>query len=61
MNKMIRPAVVSFLDMMLRETDKNLQVEEIPLPDVFVGKAISALDLKRHPQTLILAVKTKDG
>jgi len=60
-SEMIRPTVVSFLDMMLRERDKNLRVEEISLPDAFVDKAISALDLKRHPQTLILAVKTKDG
>jgi voltage-gated potassium channel len=59
--EMIRPTVVSFLDMMLRERDKSLQVEEISLPEAFVGKAISALDLKRHPQTLVLAVKTKDG
>ena len=60
-SEMIRPTVVSFLDMMLRERDKSLQVEEISLPEAFVGKAISALDLKRHPQTLVLAVKTKDG
>ena len=60
-SEMIRPTVVSFLDMMLRETDRNLRVEEISLPDAFIGKAISALDLKRHPQTLILAVKTEDG
>ncbi len=60
-SEMIRPTVVSFLDMMLRETDRNLRVEEIPLPHAFIGKAISALDLKRHPQTLILAVKTEDG
>ncbi|MFC2072543.1 potassium channel family protein [Chloroflexota bacterium] len=60
-SEMIRPTVVSFLDMMLRERDKNLLVEEISLPEAFVGKAISALDLKRHPQTIILALKTKDG
>ena len=60
-SEMLRPAVVSFLDMMLREQDQNLRVEEISLPDFFVGKAISALDLKRHPQTLILAIKTKEG
>ncbi len=51
---MIRPTVVSFLDMMLQERDKNLQVEEIPLPDAFVGNAISALDLRRHPQTSVI-------
>ena len=60
-SEMLRPAVVSFLDMMLREQDQNLRVEEISLPDAFVGKALSALDLRRHPQTLVLAIKTKDG
>lgn len=60
-SEMLRPAVVSFLDMMLREQDQNLRVEEISLPDAFIGKALSALDLKRHPQTLVLAIKTKDG
>ena len=60
-SEMIRPTVVSFLDMMLREKDKTLLVEEISLPDVFVGKPISALDLKRHPQTLVLAIKAKEG
>ncbi len=60
-SEMIRPTVVSFLDMMLRETDKNLRVEEISLPDAFVGRPISALDLRRHPQTLVLAIKTEGG
>jgi len=60
-SEMLRPAVVAFLDMTLQERDKRLQVEEIALLDAFIGKALSALDLKRHPQTLILAIKTKDG
>ncbi|MBM2824376.1 MAG: Voltage-gated potassium channel Kch [Dehalococcoidales bacterium] len=60
-SEMLRPTVVSFLDMMLRETDRNLRVEAIALPDRFVGKPISALDLRRHPHTLVLAIKTKDG
>ncbi|MBI4283182.1 MAG: potassium channel protein [Chloroflexi bacterium] len=59
-SEMLRPTVVSFLDMMLQDSDRRLQVEEIILPEAFIGKAISALDLKRHPQTLILAVKTRD-
>ena len=37
------------------------QVEEIGLPNVFMGKTLSALDLRRHPQALILAIKTRDG
>jgi len=60
-SEMIRPAVASFLDMMLRERDRSLSVEEISFPEAFVGKKLSDLDLKRHPQTLILAVKAEGG
>ena len=59
-SEMIRPTAVSFLDTMLRDREKNLRVEEIPVPDTFIGKAISALNLKRHPHTLLLAVKTRE-
>ncbi len=60
-SEMMRPTVVSFLDMMLREKDKTLLVEEIILPDAFVSKPLSALDLRKHPQTLVLAIKAKEG
>jgi voltage-gated potassium channel len=59
--EMVRPNAVSFLDMMLREKEKDLQIEEISLPDSFVGKALLNLDLKRYPETLILAIRAKDG
>jgi voltage-gated potassium channel len=59
-SEMIRPTVVSFLDMMLRDREKNLRVEEVSLPSRFVGKAISTLNLKRYCRTLLLAVKTKE-
>jgi voltage-gated potassium channel len=59
-SEMIRPTVVSFLDIMLRDKEKNLRVEEVSIPDSFVGKPISILNLKRYPQSLLLAVKTKD-
>lgn len=47
-SEMVRPTVVSFLDTMLRDREKNLRVEEILVPDHFIGKAISALNLKRY-------------
>lgn len=59
-SEMIRPMVVSFLDIMLRDREKNLRIEEACVPDYFVGKAISALNLKKYPHTLLLAVKTKE-
>jgi voltage-gated potassium channel len=60
-SEMTRPTVVSFLDMMLRDKEKNLRVEEVAVPDSFVGKAISALNLKKYPHMLLLAVKAREG
>jgi voltage-gated potassium channel len=59
-SEMVRPTVVSFLDIMLRDTGMNLRVEELPVPQSFVGQPISALNLKRFCHALLLAVKTKD-
>ena len=57
-SEMVRPTVVSFLDIMLRDTGMNLRVEELPVPESFVGRPISALNLKRFCHVLLLAVKT---
>jgi len=59
-SEMVRPTVVSFLDIMLRDKERNLRVEELPVPKRLVGQPISALNLKRFPHALLLAVKTKD-
>ncbi len=60
-SEMVRPTVVSFLDMMLRDREKNLRVEEVFLPQSLAGKAISDLNLKRYSQALLLAAKMKDN
>ncbi|MGB6872902.1 MAG: potassium channel protein [Dehalococcoidia bacterium] len=57
-SEMVRPTVVSLLDTMLRDRERNLRVEELPVPGSFVGKPLSALNLKRHTHALLLAVKT---
>jgi voltage-gated potassium channel len=57
-SEMVRPTVVSFLDTMLRDREKSLRVEELPVPGSFVGKALSALNLKRYTHVLLLSVKT---
>jgi voltage-gated potassium channel len=59
-SEMIRPTVVSFLDTMLRDREKSLRVEEVLVPGSFVGKPISALNLKKYPDTLLIAVKRKE-
>ena len=57
-SEMVRPTVVSFLDTMLRDRERNLWVEELPVPGSFVGKSLSALNLKRHTYALLLAIST---
>jgi len=57
-SEMIRPTVVSFLDIMLRDRDSNLRVEEIAVPDSLAGKTILELDLGRHRHLLLLAIRT---
>jgi voltage-gated potassium channel len=56
-SEMIRPTVVSFLDIMLRDREMNLRVEEMVVPDSFAGSTIKALGLKDHPSILPLAVR----
>jgi len=59
-SEMVRPVVVSFLDTMLRDKEKGLRVEEVSVPASFIGKAISTLNLGKHPHSMLLAVKMKD-
>ena len=59
--EMIRPAVVSFLDVMLRDKEKNLRIEEIELPAADTGKTVSDLNLARFENILLLAIKSEDG
>ncbi|MEO5358311.1 MAG: NAD-binding protein [Nitrospirae bacterium YQR-1] len=60
-SEMFRPAVVSFLDIMLRDKSKNLRIEEFTLPESFKPKKLSSISLNAHPDILLLAVKTDTG
>ena len=60
-SEMIRPTVVSFLDTMLRDREKNLRVEEVSVPDSLIGKNLASLRLDRFPGILLLALKTREG
>ncbi|MBF0343383.1 MAG: potassium channel protein [Nitrospirae bacterium] len=60
-SEMFRPTVVSFLDTMLRDKERNLRIEEVVIPDDVDPKPISALHLKRFPTCMLLAVKTRSG
>jgi voltage-gated potassium channel len=56
---MIRPAVVSFLDVMLRD-NTNLRVEEMRVPETLLGSPLSDLELGKYPGILLLAVRRSD-
>ncbi|MFC2019797.1 potassium channel family protein [Chloroflexota bacterium] len=60
-SEMIRPTAVSFLDMMLKDKELNLRVEDVAVPDSFVGKPIKALNLKKYAHVLLLAVRAKES
>lgn len=56
-SEMVRPSVVTFLDVMLRDKDKNLRVEDLPVGASHAGKAIAALQLDRYDNTVLLAAR----
>lgn len=57
-SEMIRPTAVSFLDIMLRDKEKNLRIEEMPVHETSAGRSVSELEIKKHPNTLLVAIKT---
>ncbi len=55
-SEMIRPNVVSLMEAIFEE---DLNVEEISIPEQFVGKPLSALNLTQYPETILIAVKNE--
>ncbi len=56
-SEMARPTVVSFLDIMLRDKEKNLRVEEVTVPAALAGKTLLDLKLKRYRDLLLMAIQ----
>lgn len=56
---MIRPHVVSFLDEMLK-SEKNLRVEEVPVPAGFIPKPLGVLKM-HSPNYVLLAARERNG
>jgi voltage-gated potassium channel len=55
-SELVRPSVVTFLDQMLRDKNRNLRIEEVEVPagGAFVGKAVSTLQLHEYGSGLLL-------
>jgi voltage-gated potassium channel len=62
-SEMIRPSVVTFLDSMLRDRDKNLRVEEISVGpgSPAIGKRVGDLAINQAPGVLLLALVAPGG
>ncbi len=62
-SEMVRPAVVNFLDIMLRDKDKNLRIEEIDIPhnSRANGKKLGDLDFWSHAGLFPIAIQDKNG
>jgi len=56
-SEMIRPTVVTFLDSMLRDRDRNLRVEELQVGrgSPAVGRTLADIDVNAMPGLLLLA------
>ena len=62
-SELIRPTVVTFLDTMLRDKERNLRIDEIRIPEgsPSIGMPLNGLGLDRIPGALLLAERDSDG
>jgi len=62
-SEMVRPSVVSFLDIMLRDHERALRIEEVPIEQgsELAGKTLSTAPIRDEVDALVLAVRTGDG
>jgi voltage-gated potassium channel len=56
-SELIRPTVVEFLDKMLRDRERNLRIEEVPVPpnSPLVGQPLRSAPIRRITQLLVIA------
>lgn len=62
-SEMIRPSVVTFLDSMLRDRDKNLRIDEIRVEhgSPAIGRPVGTLKVNEIPGLLLLAYVAANG
>ena len=62
-SEVIRPHVVGFLDLMLKEQSRTLRIEEIEIkaPSPWIGSSTEALHLRSQYNLLLLAVKNAEA
>ncbi len=62
-SEMIRPRVVEFLDLMLRDRKKNMRVEEVTVStdSRWAGKTLAQADIPSLADVLVVALKNRTG
>lgn len=62
-SELVRPAVVGFLDVMLKDRSRNLRIEEVRVPEHsrFVGKMIGDLEAHARTNCLVMATRSSTG
>ncbi len=62
-SEMIRPQVVEFLDIMMRDMDQKTRIEQVVLPESspLVGKRLKETNIRRATDVLVIAVRNKAG
>lgn len=61
-SEIIRPNVTEFLDIMLRDKDRNLRLEEVLIPagSPFVGSALKDTPIRSKTKLLVVAVRDSE-
>lgn len=60
-SELIRPQVVEFLDLMLRDKDKNLRIEEVTVPagSPLCGKPLAEAQIRQQTNLLVIALRER--
>ncbi|QQR88849.1 MAG: potassium channel protein [Myxococcales bacterium] len=62
-SEMIRPKAVQFLDIMLRDKDHTLRVEEVTIPEnsSLIGSTLRQSEIRTQANVLVIAVREPNG
>ena len=62
-SEMVRPEVVSFLDLMIRDKERTMRIEEVTIPQgsPVKGMTLTEANLRRFGDILVIAVRDADA
>lgn len=62
-SEMVRPSVVQFLDVMLRDKENNLRIEEITLSpqSILEASSVGQANLRQYADALLIAIRNPGG